>query len=137
MLRILPGRDRAVHTHRMVDSLKKWLKIAFVALLIWSAVQFALVFINRLQLANIMDGETMDARRQNYDEKTLLGEITNRAKSTISVPVDDIEFEVSIPDDPREGTYSVNARYTDWVNLFVYQHPMDIDITANAEPPMR
>lgn len=121
----------------MVDSLKKWLKFAIGAFAVWAGVQFALVYINRLQLANIMDNETMDARRQNYDETTVLAEIKNRAASTISVPMEDIEFEVAIPDDPIQGTYSVTARYTDWANLIVRQYPVDIVIVATAEPPVR
>ncbi len=121
----------------MVDNLKKWLKFAIGGFVVWAGIQFALVYINRLQLANIMDNECMDARRQNYDESTLLNEILNRAKSTISVPMVDIEFEVVVPDDPREGTYSVTATYTDYANLFFKQYPVDIVLTANAEPPMR
>ncbi len=121
----------------MLDTLKKWLKVAAVIAVIWIGVQVALVYINRLQLHNIMDGETMDARRQNYDATTLLSEIKNRARSTISVPIEDIEFTVVIPDDPLNGDYSVTAVYTDWVDLVRWHIPMDQTIVATAEPPVR
>ena len=120
----------------MVDTFKRWLKIAAGIAVIYAGIQFSMVYINRLQLSHIMDSEALDARRHDDTAHELETNIRNRAVQTSVYIPDDIEFDVTVSHD-RSDDIVVIARYTDWVDLVVREIPVDVEVVAVAEPPIR
>ncbi len=122
-----------------MDGIKKLLKWGLLAAIIVPGIQVSLVYVNRMQIKNIMDGEALDARRQNRTPtaEELEGLIMQRSKSTSANIPEDIQFEIDIPKDLREDNIVITATYVDEVNLFVYKHPWPVTVTSVSEPPVK
>ena len=113
---------------------KTLLKVAFVGALIFAGVQFSLVYVNRLQLASIMDSEALDGRRAGSTAETIERNIRARAAATsVNIP-ENLVFAVEGTGGGDEDLW-VTADYIETVNLLVYKVPLHMAIEANAAPP--
>ncbi|MCA9544882.1 MAG: hypothetical protein KC613_10845 [Myxococcales bacterium] len=114
---------------------KLYAKLAITGIIIFCAVQYSLVYVNRTQLKSIMESEALDARRANVrDEESLINSIIRRAEgSNIDIPEDLEIWTEGVEDDNPD--LIVHADYTHPVKLLVYTHRLRLSIDALAEAP--
>lgn len=112
----------------------KYLRWAILAAVVVAGVQFAMVYVNRMQLKSIMDAEGLDARRAKTSVEEVEERIKQRASAT-NVHIPD-EVEISIEGiGERDEDIVIKAWYTDQVNLFVTKIPIDMEIVSVAGAP--
>lgn len=114
---------------------KLYAKLAVLGAVIFCAVQYSLVYVNRTQLKSIMESEALDARRSRTgDEETLVNAIVRRAEGSNIDIAEDIEFWTEGIEDDNPDVI-VHADYTQTVNLGVYKHRLKMQIDAVAAAP--
>ena len=118
-------------------SLKGLIKLAVVASLLFTGVQFSKVYVHRTQIKKIMGDEALDARRAtNTSAETLKTQIRQRIEQDIPALVPFDGLEITGLGDPRADVVAT-ARYTEVVDLLVYRHVMKMVVTAQADAPGR
>lgn len=109
------------------------LKLAFKTILlvmgIWTAIQFSLVYIQKMQIKQIMEDQVLEALRMNTSEEGLMDSIEQRMLDS-AIEVDDLEFDSDIDFENKDIT--IKAYYNDPVFLIVYTLPMKMEITAES-----
>jgi hypothetical protein len=118
-------------------SLKGLIKLAVVASLLFTGVQFSKVYVHRTQIKKIMGDEALDARRATATSAdTLKSQIRQRIEQDIPSLAPFEGLEVTGLGDPRADVVAT-ARYTEVVDLLVYRHPMNMVVIAQADSPSR
>ncbi len=117
-----------------MQAIKKYLKFGLLGAILVAGVQFSLVYINRMQLKNIMDAEALDGRRAGSAPAEIEKAIRNRARNTgVGIP-GDVTFKVT-GTGSKTANLEVHATYTDTVDLFIRKIPMPMQIHSEAAPP--
>lgn len=118
-------------------SLKGLIKLAVVASLLFTGVQFSKVYVHRTQIKKIMGDEALDARRTTtMSAGSLATQIRQRVEQDIPSLVPFNDLEITGLGDPRADVVTT-ARYTEVVDLLVYRHVMKMVVTAQADAPSR
>ncbi|MBU0551361.1 hypothetical protein KKF91_03890 [Myxococcota bacterium] len=106
------------------------LKIALLVVGIWTALQFSLVIIQRMQIKQIMEDQVLEALRMNTSEEGLIDAIEQRMIGS-NIDVEELEFHIGVLDFENKDI-EITAMYNDPVNLFVYQIRVDMEVTAES-----
>lgn len=105
-----------------------------IALVLFVGVKFSLVYVNYLQLKNIMQSEALDARRQKSGAAEIESGIYTRLSTSSAFLPEDVKFDFEGIGEPDEDLV-VYANYTEVVDLLVTKVPMKMSIEAIASPP--
>lgn len=118
-------------------SLKGLIKFAVVAIVLFTGVQFAKVYVHQTQLKKVMGDEALDARRAIAPTaETLKTQIRDRALQENNSMPEFEDLEVTGLGDPRADVV-VTATYTEIVDLLVYKHPMRMVVTSRADAAVK
>lgn len=116
-------------------SVKSLIKLALVAAVLFSGVQFSKVYVHKTQLKKIIGDEALDARRnKNMSAEVLKGQIQQRLESERFAVTAFDELEVTGLGDPKADIV-VTARYQEVVDLLVHKHVMHVVVTGRADAP--
>ncbi|MEZ4431923.1 MAG: hypothetical protein R3F65_05875 [bacterium] len=105
-----------------------------IAVVLFVGVKFSLVYVNYLQLKNIMESEALDARRSKSGPAEIESGIYTRIDTSSAFLPEDVKFEFEGVGRPDEELV-VYADYTEVVDLIVVKVPMKMSIEAVAAPP--
>lgn len=115
-------------------TMKRVLWAAVIGVVLFVGVKFSLVYVNYLQLKNIMQSEALDARRSKATEGEIESAIWSRIDASSATLPEDVAFDYEGVGRPDEDLV-VYADYVDVVDLVVTKVPMKMSIAAVAEPP--
>lgn len=116
-------------------SLKGLFKLALVAVVLFTGVQFAKVYVHSTQVKKVMGDEALDARRGTAPTAdTLKNQIRERVAQDNPTMPEFEQLEITGLGDPRADIV-VTATYTEVVDLLVYKHPMHMVVTSRADAP--
>lgn len=115
-------------------TMKRLMWVLVIGVMLFVGVKFSLVYVNYLQLKNIMSSEALDARRSKATEGEIESAIWSRVDASSAFLPEDVEFDFEGVGRSDEDLV-VYADYTETVDLVVTKVPMKMSITAVAEPP--
>jgi hypothetical protein len=143
MRRILPAAPKRRNLPRGVHgepagatmSVKSLVKLALVAAVLFSGVQFSKVYVHKTQLKKIIGDEALDARHnKNMSAEVLKGQIQQRLESEQFAVTQFDDLEITGLGDPKADVV-VTARYQEVVDLLVHKHVMNVVVTGRADAP--
>ena len=117
-------------------SLTTWIKLIVAAVVIYTGVQFAVVYVNYAQLSNILDSEAMEARRHKHSEKVIIDNVISHMNRTATnLPMD---FEIGVSGvGNREEPIEIEMDYKEVVDLHLFKVPLKLTALGTAEPPVK
>ena len=117
-------------------SIKTIVKILLVCALVYTGVQFAVVWVNYAQMNNILDTEALEARRHRHSEKVIIQNVVSHMNRTATnLP---IQYDIGVSGvEDRSEPIEIEMDYTEVVDLHLFKVPIKLTATGIAEPPIK
>ena len=116
-------------------SLKGLLKLSVVAIVVYVGVQFASVYVAKLQLSHILETEAMEARRHKYAKAEIIQNIISHMNRTNTDLPHKMQVGITGIGEPEE-TLHIELDYKHVVDLQVRKVVLSMTASGDSAPPI-